>query len=25
MIIGRYCWRYITGEDLFASLRPPGN
>jgi len=25
MIIGRYCWRYVTGEDLFASLRPPGN
>jgi enoyl-CoA hydratase len=25
MIISRYCWRYVTGEDLFASLRPPGN
>ena len=25
MIIGRYCWRYVTGEDIFASLRPPGS
>jgi enoyl-CoA hydratase len=25
MIIDRYCWRYVTGEDIFASLRPPGS
>ncbi len=25
MIIDRYCWRYVTGEDVFASLRPPGS
>jgi enoyl-CoA hydratase len=23
MIVDRYCWRYVTGEDIFASLRPP--
>jgi len=25
MIIDRYCWRYVTGEDIFASLRPPAS
>ena len=25
MIIDRYCWRYVTGEGIFASLRPPGS
>jgi enoyl-CoA hydratase/carnithine racemase len=24
MIIDRYCWRYVTGEDIFAGLQPPG-
>jgi enoyl-CoA hydratase len=24
MIIDRYCWRYVTGEDIFAALQPPG-
>ena len=23
MIIDRYCWRYVTGEDIFAGLQPP--
>jgi len=23
MIIDRYCWRYVTGEDVFAGLQPP--
>ena len=25
MIIGRYCWRYMTGEDIFAGLRLAGD
>jgi enoyl-CoA hydratase/carnithine racemase len=25
MIIDRYCWRYVTGEDIFAGLQPPGS
>jgi enoyl-CoA hydratase/carnithine racemase len=25
MIIGRYCWRYVAGEDIFAALQPPGS
>jgi enoyl-CoA hydratase len=25
MIIDGYCWRYVSGEDIFASLRPPGS
>ena len=24
MIIDRYCWRYVAGEDIFAGLQPPG-
>lgn len=24
MIIDRYCWRYVAGEDIFAALQPPG-
>ena len=24
MIIDRYCWRYVSGEDIFAGLQPPG-
>jgi enoyl-CoA hydratase/carnithine racemase len=24
MIIDGYCWRYVTGEDIFAALQPPG-
>ena len=24
MIIDRYCWRYVTGEDIFAGLQPQG-
>jgi enoyl-CoA hydratase/carnithine racemase len=23
MIIDRYCWRYVAGEDIFAGLQPP--
>jgi enoyl-CoA hydratase/carnithine racemase len=23
MIVDRYCWRYVTGEDIFAGLQPP--
>jgi enoyl-CoA hydratase len=23
MIVDRYCWRYVSGEDIFASLQPP--
>ena len=24
MIIHRYCWRYVTGEDILPALQPPG-
>jgi len=24
MIIDQYCWHYVTGEDIFAGLQPPG-
>jgi enoyl-CoA hydratase len=25
MIIDRYCWRYVSGEDIFAGLQPPAS
>ena len=25
MIIDQYCWHYVTGEDIFATLQPPGS
>jgi hypothetical protein len=25
MIVDRYCWRYVTGEDIFAGLQPPAS
>jgi len=25
MIIDRYCWRYLSGEDIFAGLQPPAS
>jgi enoyl-CoA hydratase/carnithine racemase len=24
MIVDRYCWEWVTGEDIFAGLQPPG-
>src|SRR3990170_2579162 len=25
MIIDRYCWRYVSGEEIFAGLQPPAS